>query len=524
MQEFVFRVPKADSSVAIKLKSFRVLSRNPTIGTALFSLSDIRDGIPARVTSKMDEGGLVEAIFCRLKVPDLVRPIPYHKMHDRLSSLRFVLEKNVYFPGDVVRGYVRYFERYKTAISVLLSFQGHSRVYLTAGSDDPVYQSTVRHLRHTSVLFGSINPTEGLKVQPQFLFQTAFEFRLPTDLPPSYEFEENLHEAQIRYSAVLMVQRSRFLPKQVSIPFRVLPLPRPPCLDVFRSAINKLSKQKDIHFSIEGVRELITGGSYRLKVVINNSKSPHAIQSLKLKLRVYGQYRAEDSDLVAKKTVWVIHFANGTYQQLPADPRPITMSVAGFLPISAGENKEVIITLPVPHELNPTLAATQCPIIQTQLYLEAKITTFSMGGKPLEARVALPVEGLTVALTTKIPSAANALQCLAYGLKASDILTTAYVPPLSGDGRRVTPSLSMHYGHFDFSGYGETIEPEPFLGHDSRFMMTKAYDKDWVPGTLPACLIPAKGVPPVPLVAQQCNITAVHLSSDIVDEESSSSS
>lgn len=524
MQEFVFRVSKPDSSIAIKLKSYRVLGRNPDIGTACFTLSDLVDGTPTQLSSKMQDGGRLEVILCRSKSPEFAPPVPHHKMHTRLPSLRFVLEKDVYFPGDVVRGYVRYFERFKNAISVLLSFDGYSRVYLTDGSDDPSYTSNIRHLQHTSVLFGSRNPYLGLKVNGQFLFQTAFEFRLPTDLPPTYQHTSNWNEIQILYSAILRVERGRFASKQVSIPFRVLPPLTPPCLDIFRSSIDKIATSKDIYFSIEGPRTLVSGGSYQMKVIINNTKRRTAIQSLKIKLRVHGQYRGEDKSLSLKKTIWVVHFLGPTtHRRSPPDPRVITMTDTSLLPIAAGVRKEVVLDLPMPPLLDPAITALQCPIIQTQHYLEAKITTDYVGPNQLEVSVALPVDVTILGEQTKIPSAANPLQCLAYGLKGPDIISPVYVPPLSIDGKTVKPELSMQYGNFDFSNHGENIEPEAFNDYENRTMKGLLLPLTWTPGTLASWLAPTNGVPPVSPTAQLCNITPIDFAYESGKEESSSS-
>lgn len=500
MQEFVFSIQKPDVVVSLKFKEFHVIGRNKTIGTAHFELAELADGVPKKMTQKMEGGGLVLAIFCRQAFPSTgTNMIPGRVIKERLGSLRLVLEKASYYPGEVVRGFVRFFERYRKPLSIVLHFEGFSKVTWSEGSDDPTYTSVVPFFSHSFVLFGSRKHYQKVKVGPQFLFEAAFEFRLPTALPPSYSclkvkgiFDTKLTN---EYRVVGLVNRGNLQTKRFSLDFNVLTTPTPSLQGFSHSTSRKLINDGDIVLRIEGER-FITAGThpYVLKVSIDNTKGTFPIERLTIKLKVAIYYHAEKLNRSAVQTIWRITLPDALVQNDGStDATSDASGIASIVPVPVGKKREGTLKMMFASNLIPSLSAERhSPLIQTQLYLVASVKKIMTASKSYKAVTAIPVVRQDFGEKPQNVGAPAELQCLAYSVPREHIDRLTYVPPLSFRGKKISTCLSAQYPKlFDFSELGESIDPELFTGYDPEYMQTRIYDvkpAEWTPGTLPSWL------------------------------------
>lgn len=496
MQEFVFNDLKRDSTISIKLKSFRVLSRNKPIGTATFNLEELEDGVPKKMIRQMEAGGSIVAIFCRLAFSPPNTPIPGRVIHERLPSLRIVLEKNVYYPGDVVRGHIRYFERYRKPLMIHLLFEGMSKVYFTDGSDDPTYNNTYPHFSHNSVLFGTRRGMQKVKVGPQFFFQAAFEFRLPTNIPPTLHcILPKVYDTKlsVQYRAVAFIQRANYHTKKEIAEFKVMPSYSPPLAGFCHSSASKLIRDNDVILKIEGLRYVTAGTTpYELKVSIDNTNGTVPVESLTIKLKVAIYYYAEKNSRLAVQTLWRFNLpVNAATRAALTGTGTESSGFLSIVPVPVGKKTEGTLKMNFSADVAPSLNPTNSPLIQTQLYLTASIKKVMNSSKCFKAVAAIPVVRCEIGEAPDLTNASpNVLQCRAYGVPQDNIETPCFVPPHSLSGKHVAASLSMqHPLPFNFKEYGEPIVPEVFTGYDDRFMTTPLYHlkpADWTFGTTPS--------------------------------------
>ena len=475
-QEFVLNVPKRNSSVSIKIKSHHRLSRNKTIGIATFDLSDLEDGASVEKTEAMDNGGSIVAIFERQRNPNIGTQDSGREMHVCLDPLRIMMERITYFPGDVIRGVVRYNCPKKTPISsVRLCFEGKSYVMWTVhtGQSTMVFESRAPLLQHTSILYGSRDYGKKEEVGPNFLLERPFEFRLPTDLAASIErFSHDSIYAHNRYCIKAFVHRSGTSNKLAKVHFTVLPSPSMARLDIGTASLSKIGKEDDIDITMEAQRTAWAGKPLEVKFSLDNTHGAKEIESLELKFKVKRLgYAKHGGRRAVTKTLWKSQFT-GKSSSAPTSgiDHEELINEGSLLPVPPGGKREGIIQVPIPNDIPPSLHSTSSPLIQTRFYLKAEVKTDGGIIKSPSGKFVLDVMGLVENPFMEIKSSAEPYQCVMYTPESTLAVTPYLVPENSENGKKLEEALIVKRRHFDFSTLGEPTVPESYLDYDSKFM------------------------------------------------------
>lgn len=504
----------------------RVLS-SKTIGEATFDLSELQLGVGAEKIAQLEGGGRMVAVLNLRKNPRIGTQLSGHEMHIRLPTLRIVLERNVYMAGDVVKGVIRYFERHKTSISgIRLCFEGisYSQFVDTSDSDNTVtHISTYPLLQHTSILIGD-HPKTGkrMEIGPCFLFERAFEFRLPVDLLPSIETSKGCYN---RYQVIAYVDRQSMPPKVTKTRFfvNVPPAAAPP--GNTSTTMLTLATDGAVSITATAPATLWAGKNFDVHLLIDNSGGNKSLDTLEMKL-------------ICEKTEYTVKGLLHTHEKLlwartcstapsvhNTEPMENLFNLKNFLPVPAGKSHEATVTVQVPDAIPPTLIATSSPLIQSRFVFYAEAKALRAGDKSIKATVFLAAVGMTEFKLPRIKGLAPSLQCLSYTPPAPYSVSHLLVPLDSTDGKLVDPGLSIAWGQFDFKPLGTPTSPPYYLQHDIDFMhdnINQLTPDLWEPGTIPSWLPKPPAPAPLPDAARAYTASKVKPDAPHALDESSS--
>lgn len=416
-----------------------------------------------------------------------------HELHVRLPALRIVLERDEYFPGEVIRGFVRYHERHSTSISaVRLCFEGLSRAQLTVstGQSSYTYYSSATLLRHTSVLFGSENYKTKTEVGPNFYFEKAFEFRLPEGLAPSWHTGGNPMLSN-RYRVIAFVDRHKVRDKKAHVDFVVRNSLSHARLDPATATCKQDIHDGSLELQVSAQQTFFAGQAYPVTVVIDNTKGTKTVESIKLAIKGKYYYHVGCGGHHSHKwSIWHRTFNASSSTDSSKGEHALLQDELDLVPVPPGERREAVVKILIPTAHFASLHASLSPIIQTAFYVNLKAKTDGGHFKTHKSECRLPVLSMKEIKFTESPSAANPLQCLTYTME-SPLTSSSYLVPLnSPDGKKILDGMSARIGKFgNFGDFGDPVEPPFYLTKDSKFQTKKhgSIDKmGWKSGMVPS--------------------------------------
>lgn len=481
--------------MSLKIKEYRRIGRNKTLGVADIDLSDLEDGLTEQRQVNISTAGHVEVVLCRNQNPTLPKGVIIDK---RLPALRIVLERNNYVPGEVIRGFVRYHERHKTAISAIrLSFAGHSHVEWTesSGETSTTYSSRISLLKHTSILFGSQDYDKKVNVGPDFYFEKAFEFRLPSELAASTWNQSTINNS---YRVIAYIDRHKVANKVASIPFNIRTPPHLARRESAYAITRKFITEGDIELIVSAPLTFWAGSPYIVKVVIDNTKGSKPIESLKVELKGKMFYYSYDGGRYFTPIPgWGPKVYSARESSSSAPNHSILEDELDVVPVPPGQRRETTVGMLIPHTILPSLHSSLSPLIQTKF--EVIATVKSNGGvfKTHKAKAELPV--MCMHPTSKSdfePSIEDIseMQCLAYSMP-SPMSSSPYLVPYVGDSKKLIEGLSAKYPQFgSFDSFGDPVVPDHYLTADKKFHGYH-FEHSWCFGDKPKW-VTNEGIPP----------------------------
>lgn len=513
-------LPKTNTIVTIKLKSRHRSESAKSAGIAYFDLSDLLDGKAELRESKLPGGGSVTAIFCRSPNWTIKVLIDYIHLYERLPSLRVVLERSTYYPGELVRGVLRYHELQERAISsIRVGFDGQSFVSWNESSQATdssrrISVSRATLLRHTTVLLGPADYQHKTQIGPNFYFERAIEFRLPNNLAPScvYSSSTDTEPVNIKdalttvpsqgeklarniYQAIAFVdviaeeadrkgsKASKSMPHQVSItPFNIMV---PPTQDELENWI-ELSNVTNLHghsvtVYAECPENLVAGKEFPVTIRIDNSKGKRPISSCRVAF-----YR----------TLTLTHVlasgGQGTDRRTFTDAYLKHSAKSDYFPILPGVAATFKMKLKVPQkDLIPTLFSPSSPLLQVSHYIQVTAETDTME----KARVAMQIlafgaerrEQKVVNIIRK-ESPLSSLQSRVFIPTDMVQSAAAFAPHNSEDGKRIEQGWSTNITNIDFEAFSAPVDPEQYDTYDVKLHGPNngaIHPAEWQAGTAP---------------------------------------
>lgn len=363
-QEFVMSVPKADSSIELKVYDWNRIQSNELLGTARLNLAEHQLGKFEAVNLNLDtQGQILVMILVEPYPAPLAKPVK-----ERMSQKRIQLENSAYYPGSTLRGVAVYSTRKPVQVHGLsLTLCGYSWVYWCSGGKHKVhYHSSQIYFNHTVPLIGAIGDA-AKKTQVDLapgVYLFPFEYVLPMELPPSFIHPSSSRDP-IEYKAVFHADVKGKSNKTTDIAFRVLPnhkLMRPEQIGTEMLGMKgAFGKDEPIKLLIHGPATAFTGEPYKLHYKIDNTLGKKAIESVSVLLR---------------KKDWFCGKIHGSGRMVRHWPiKSLIQDWKVNTQVAAGTSWEGDLEIQIPAGLTTSLHSTLCPNIQNAYYFKLKVAT-----------------------------------------------------------------------------------------------------------------------------------------------------
>ena len=483
-QEFLFGAAKEDSKIELKLYDWNRFSSSKSLGTATISLAEV--AVNTTVDQWWSVGAQGELRVIIHVLPALLA-VPA-KINMKIDSLRLVLERTCYWPGEVVRGVVVFGVRKPTKIhSLRLLFEGITRTSFIKGADkNAPYIAAMPIINTTALLAGTaLEKGETFEMAPGgYLY--PFEYCLPLNISHTYDYDSAGSDyLRYRFAAHADIagksNKTCFAGIYVRWhPSQTRPEPTLPCKD-------PITKTTDVRADITGPATAFSGENYTAKVIINNqSNKPITALSIELQSAFWHCARSNwgtPSRLVNDYTSFhTYRWDSSTLSSLPIAP-------------NASFSEEFTLTLP--GNTLPSLHSTRSPLIQNGYRFLIKVFSDSnsevkvfgntsapvlMGehySSPADAAPAQPMNGSPASFILIPPSSLppNASHWIVPG-RTSDNMDVAW-----SSVNIIQPTPSSLPGHFT---------PPQTFDLSSVFQSTEHYPStarppihEWSPGTVP---------------------------------------
>lgn len=362
-----------------------------SIGTLTIDLAKVTLGTVYDDWRPLDAGtGDLRIVLhlCKLALP---KPTD---LSIRMHSVRLQLERNVYYPGQTVRGCLVFgAQKHRKYHGVSVAIEGYAHTEWAQGSHTPAptssrhqYQGAVKFLSHIASFKGGAPPLSSTDKKDSFDVAPGahlypFECTLPMDAPPSLDtqtspglrglppYDQFPHPVNfyLVYRVVGFVDRAGKSDKVSALFFKVLPHPSLELPGESLSVTPLKHSTSDVQVKLSGKRTALAGEGYDLTINIDN-KSPKRIDFVRTRLMY--------SLTVSGKS------AHHGWSQKEADHVILTWDSSNLsnLPIEPGTNWSQTLKLPMPEDLDPSLHSSQSPLIQAAYYFEVEASESESAG------------------------------------------------------------------------------------------------------------------------------------------------
>ena len=286
----------------------------------------------------------------------------------RLSTFRMILERTVFFPGEVVRGALVFNVGMPLKIrGVRVKFEGFTKTSWseTRGTDQQRrtvwYHSHIVYFNPVATLYGNPKGMRGDMVIPSGGYFWPFEFVLPSNLAPSYQhsYGQNSYFVKGYVDIPMGFDRTVTEPLTMTVQYGTLQ----PTLYTKTSGKAKAIFASDQHISVSVTTAPVAymGQPFEVTLTIVN-QGTKAVREVLITLQMKAFFTASSVEGRETKTIGAEILSHKV------------AGIAGF-PVPPGQTWSGKIRVQIPNKIAPSIPASCSPLIQIFHTLKTRVNT-----------------------------------------------------------------------------------------------------------------------------------------------------
>lgn len=348
------------SKLELRVRDWNRFSSNKSLGFVTVDLSKLRIGTFYDDWHAMDTQGELR-VMIHLSRLNIASPLT---INTKLPKIRVHLERNVYYPGETIRGCL--------VMSTSKTHRAGWIKIIVEGASSSIVNMHVGQalmLAASGTILGDVNDKTKVYTLGDGLHLYPFECALPLNIPHTYRSGNPDRIGYIGsnvnlYRVAANIDVVGTLPAWSFAPFRVLAHPMHAVLDPYTYTASPSLKEAPVHVDIEGPSTAWCGEQFTMRITIaNNSDSAidHFLVVLKVANWVSGKYIA-----ALWKRVCLSWYPAAEWKHFPGAPGSS---------IAPGQTWTKTISFTMPSDLNPSMPSTISPLLQNAYQLKVQVGT-----------------------------------------------------------------------------------------------------------------------------------------------------
>ena len=365
-EEFIFTLPEQNIPITFHVWDYVRIFSNVTLGTATLDPSTIAPNSAVDlwlpVTGQNGQGEL--HIFAQSTPLTARNPAK----GTRLSTFRMILERTVYFPGEVIRGALVFNVGMPVKLrGVRVKFEGFTKTSWseTRGTDrnrrTVWYHSHIVYFNPTATVYGNPRGVRGDMIIPSGGYYWPFEFVLPASCAPSYTHTLGQNNYFVKGYVDIPMGFDRTVTETLTLTAQYATLV--PMLYTKNSSTAKaiFASDQNISVSVTTPPVAYMGEQFDVSMTIVN-QGTKAVREVLISLNMKAFFTASSVEGRETRTV---HAEVMTHK---------VAGIAGF-PIPPGQTWQGTIRIGIPTKIAPSIPAASSPLIQVFHTIKTRVNT-----------------------------------------------------------------------------------------------------------------------------------------------------